>query len=41
MIKDSGDKRNKRKDKYKEKKKHPYKKGGAQRSSKISLKGKK
>jgi len=35
-----GDKRNKRKDKQKEKKKHPYKKGGALRSSDISLKKK-
>ena len=36
-----GDKRNKGKDKKREKKKHPYKKGGAQRSSNISLKRKK
>ena len=34
----SSDRRNKRKDKKREKKKHPYKKGGAQRSSNISLK---
>ena len=33
-------KRNKSKDKKKEKKKHPYKKGGAQRSSNVSLKKK-
>ena len=33
-------KRNKSKNKRKEKKKHPYKKGGALRSSKISLKKK-
>ncbi len=36
-----GDKRNKSKDKKREKKKHPYKKGGAQRSSGITLKKKK
>ena len=33
-------KRNKGKDKKREKKKHPYKKGGAQRSSNISIKKK-
>jgi len=33
-------KRNKGKDKKREKKKHPYKKGGAQRSSNINLKKK-
>lgn len=36
-----GEKRNKRKDKKREKKKHPYKSGGAQRSSGVSLKSKK
>jgi len=34
------EKRNKGKDKKREKKKHPYKKGGAQRSSNITLKKK-
>lgn len=33
-------KRNKGKDKKKEKKKHPYKKGGASRTSNISIKKK-
>tara|TARA_Y100000034_G_C6532099_1_gene229312 strand:- start:45 stop:164 length:120 start_codon:yes stop_codon:yes gene_type:complete len=32
------ERRNKRKDKYKEKKKNPYKKGGRQRSLKFSKK---
>ena len=41
MSKDNGDRRNKRKDKYCDKKKHPYKKGGSQRSSNVSLKNKK
>ncbi len=35
-----GDKRNKGKSKKKDKKKHPYKKGGASRTSNISLKKK-
>ena len=35
-----GDKRNKSKDKKREKKKHPYKKGGASRTANISLKRK-
>jgi len=35
-----GDKRNKGKDKKREKKKHPYKKGGAKRTSNLSLKKK-
>ena len=35
------DKRNKRKVKLKEKKKHPYKKGGAQRSMKFEKIGNK
>ena len=34
------DKRRKRKDKLKDKKKHPYKKGGRHRSTEIDLKGK-
>jgi len=32
-----GDKRSKKKDKFRERKKHPYKMGGAHRSTKISL----
>ena len=36
-----GRSRNKRKDKKREKKKHPYKSGGAQRSSGITLESKK
>ena len=36
-----GEKRNKSKFKRKERKKHPYKKGGVFRSSEISLKKKK
>lgn len=35
------DKRNKKKGKFKEKKRHPYKSGGAKRSMNISLKNKK
>jgi hypothetical protein len=35
-----GDKRNKSKDKKREKKKHPYKKGGRFRSTDIKLKKK-
>ena len=35
MDYDCGQKRNKRKDKMKDKKKHPYKKGGRFRSSEI------
>jgi len=33
---DRGESRNKRKDKFKEKKKHPYKKGGKYRTCEIS-----
>jgi hypothetical protein len=36
-----GGKRNKRKDKKKDNKKYPYKSGGSQRSSGITLKSKK
>ena len=38
MARDNGDKRNKRKTKFKEKKKHPYKSGGRLRTSEINLK---
>lgn len=38
MSRDSGDRRNKRKYKYKEKKKHPYKKGGKHRSDNLNKK---
>lgn len=41
MARGDSERRNKRKDKKREKKKHPYKKGGAQRSSNVSLKSKK
>jgi len=37
---DRGEKRNKRKEKYKERKKHPYKKGGKHRTDNLSLKNK-
>lgn len=32
MARGDSERRNKRKDKYREKKRHPYKKGGAKRS---------
>ena len=35
MARDSGERRNKKKNKFKEKKKHPYKSGGRFRSSGI------
>lgn len=36
MVKGDAEQRNKRKRKFKEKKKHPYKKGGKFRSSNVS-----
>lgn len=41
MVRGDSERRNKRKDKRREKKRHPYKKGGAKRSSNVSLKSKK
>lgn len=40
-MRGDSERRNKRKDKMRNKKKHPYKKGGRQRSSNVSLKSKK
>jgi len=37
MVRDSGERRNKRKDKLREKKKHPYKTGGKFRLGNITL----
>lgn len=37
MVRDTGERRNKKKDKLKEKKKHPYKTGGTFRIGNISL----
>lgn len=41
IIMTDSERRRKKKDKFKDKKKHPYKKGGRQRSSNVSLKSKK
>lgn len=38
MARGDAERRNKRKDKYREKKKHPYRKGGGKRSMNIGKK---
>ena len=40
MVRDNEERRNKGKDKYKERKKHPYKKGGRQRAFEERIKAK-